>query len=383
MSLQISGAGDTSLIRYVNLTINNPTGQPNINASFDQNYERDIIKSPNNYLLSVVSATVTMQNTPLFIFPVETNQAAAAGQLGTMKVGVCYNMDPSNIANGTYEAVFNQMQNLIWIPQEMGLSPSVQSSTGPMTVTPYYYVYSYEWFVNLVNTAMQTAWAAAGSPGGVGKYPVFSFDETTKLFSWNLPVDFMDAAGPTYGWSVCWNEDFDNILNNFNVIDNGGSRPWIYPNGIFILEDVKTRPNHLVSTNMIVAQDYATTDNFNSAQRLVILTNSIPTAVEYFPATYAQSLNGNTAQLSSTRNILVDIPLDFDNNITFQRSTLVYSPREKQYADLQTSAPIRRISVQAQWVDRQNQFYDIPIRKSDVVTVRLMFIHKSLFMKMV
>ncbi len=363
---------EQTLIRYFNMTLNNPLGNPNVFARLDENLDRNIVQNASNFLLAVDSATVTLQNIPLFIMPMQLNQAAAAGQLSSMKVGVCHNMSSSDIANSVIATVVNDMTNLIWIPREMGTQPLAQPATGTQAISPYYYCYSYEHLVDMINTAMNTSWVAAGSPGGAGKVPLFSYDATTNLFKWTVPTAFATDGGSATGWTVCWNLDFDNLFNNFDVIDNGGSRPDLYPTGLFILETVESALTNTVSANIELNQDYPTTDNFNSAQRLVISTDSLPTAFEYFPPSYGQGV------VSNTRRILVDIPLDFDNQVTTQRSTFAYDPHQFRWCDLQSSLELRRISVNLQWVDKLNNFYDIPIRQSDVATVRLVLRHKSL-----
>jgi hypothetical protein len=361
---------ETALVRYFNMTLNNPAGEVNKYARLDQNLDRSIVNNAANYLLAVDSATVTLQNIPLFIMPMELNQAAAAGQISTIQVGVCQNMSSSDIANSNVTSVVKYLTSVIWIPRELGLKPVAQPATGTPAITPYYYCYSYEHLVDMINTAMNTSWTMAGSPGA--SPPVFSYDATTNLFAWTSPTAFLTDGGSATGWSVCWNLAYDNIWNNFDAIDNGGSRLDLYSNGVFILETVDSRLTNTVSSNLVLTQDYPTTDNFNSAQRLVITTQSIPTAFEYFPPVYGQG------SITNTHRILVDIPLDFDNQVTFQRSTFSYDPNQYRWCDLQSTEPLRRISVNIQWVDKLNKFYDIPIKEADVCTVRLVLRHKSL-----
>lgn len=359
------------LIRHVNLTINNPEGAVNKCADTDITYDYPIMNNCGEHMCAVVNFALPMQNLPLFIFPVEPNQANINQSI--LQVGVCHNMEPGNIASGNIEPASFQtrtLTNLTWIPQEMGLVKPVQNQERQV-ITPYYYCYSFEHFVNLTNTAVQTAWDTAGNPGGAsGNYtnaPKFSYDDSLKTFYWTLPSEFTGNAVSSTGWSVCWNEDFDNLVNNFNTIENGN---------VFILEDVKSaETNTNVSGNIVLYQDYPTTDYFNSAERILVTTTSIPIAEDLFPGP-----TGQYQGLSSRERILVDVNLDFDNNITAQRSILKFVAKTEllQMNDCISTLPLQRISVKFRWVDSLNNVYDIPVSKGETVTCKIGFYNKKL-----
>ncbi len=366
-SRQATNISAQPLIRNVNVTINNPTGVINRIVNCDISYDRNILQCSSDNFCAVDSFSLPLQGLPLFIFPIQANQANPA--LSTLAVGVCENLSQVQIAAGTSAAVTSTLTSLLWIPQHMGLVAPTQSNA-TQVISPYYYCFSYEHFVNLVNTAVTTAWTAQSTPGGAGKCPVFSYNSTTHTFGWSLDTAFTDDVSSATGYSVCWNEAFDNLVNNFNTIDNSAS----YSGGFYILENVNSRLSNVSSTTITLTQDYPTTDSFNSAQRIVILTSSIPTVPEFFAAPYAQ----NTTGLSNEERILVDVNLDFDNNVGAQRSVLVYQPSIKQWADMESSLPLRRITMRIMWADSLNNFYDIPLTASDTVTVKLGFRSKLL-----
>ena len=357
------------LIRYVNVTINNPTGQSNKIANFDFTYDRNILQVCGEHLCGVVSFSLPLQNLPLFIFPIVADQANP--NLSTLQVGVCHNIPAATIAAGTSSALVGNLTSLIWQPQELGLGVPVQDRE-VQVVSPYHYCYAYEHFVNLVNVAVKKSWIQQGNIGGPGNWPQFSYQSDQHTFAWSVPETLAaNVSGGAPGWSVCWNEGFDNLVNNFNTINNGL--------GAFILEDTLSAETNTVSTasgNVVfLEQDYPTTDAFNSAQRIICLTSSIPVAADYFAAPYGQY--GGTG-LSNTEKVLVDISLDFDNNVGAQRSTLVYNPNLYQLSDLESTLPLNRVSLKFQWADSLNNFYDIPVKQGEVISVKLGFFNKKL-----
>jgi hypothetical protein len=359
------------LIRYVNCTINNPLGTANQTATFDVTYDRSILNNAGDNLCGVVSFSLPLQNLPLFIFPVTANNANP--NYSTLQVGVCHNVSAANIAAGTAQVFSGNLTNLIWQTQELGLAVPVQDSTLPKS-DPYYYCYSYEHFVNLVNVAVQASWVNQSNPGappasGFGKCPKFSYDDAKFTFRWDLPTAFASnvAHGASDGWTVCWNEPFDNLVNNFNAINDGS--------GHYILEDTLSALTNTVSGNILLNQDYPTTDAFNSAQRILCLTSSIPIAADYFAAPYAQN---NMGGLSNTEKVLVDVSLDFDNNVGAQRSVFVYNPQIYQISDMESTLPLTRISLKFVWMDSLNERHEIPLKQSDTILVKLGFFSKKL-----
>lgn len=369
------------MIRYVNVTMNNPQGLPSQTAQFDNQYDRNILTSCQDNLMAVVNFSLPLQNLPLFIFPVVPGQTDP--NLSTLVVGICQNATQSNIDAGISAPVVNFPQTLEWVPANLTVPVPSQVGQTVQNLTPYYWGYSYQHFVNLVNTAIQAAWAAANTAEGVtiGLCPIFAYDAALHTFSWILSTTFTDdATGSPPGWSVFWNQAFDSLVNNFNTIENSPD--------FFILENVKSRLTNLgsalilptgytSSTTITLAQDFTTLDNFNTAERILIISTSIPVVPDFFASNYIQNQN-NGGALSNFERVMVDTTLDFDANVGAQRSTFVYNPALYQYADLQSSLPLTRISLRCVWMDSLGNFNDIPIMKGDVATVKLGFYSKKL-----
>jgi hypothetical protein len=356
------------MVRYVNCTINNLTGAANRYAIFDVQYDRNIIGNAGEFLMSMVSFSLPLQNLPLFIFPVVPNQSNP--NLSTIQVGIAPNIPSANIANNTAAPAFSgNLVPLIWQTQELGLVTPVQNGAAQV-VDPYYWMYSYEHFVNLTNVAVEKAFVNMGNISGAGNFPVFSYTNTTNTFSWSIPTALAgNTFGGAAGYTVVWNTAFDNLVNNFNTINDG-----LNPN-TFYLEDTLSAVDKTVGGNIVLAQDYPTTDSFNSVQRILCLSESIPVALDYFAAPSGQQ--GLTG-LSNTERIVVDVSLDFDSNPGAQRSTYVYEPKIYQLSDLESTLPLSRISLHFMWSDALNNLYEIPLKSSDVVNAKIGFYKKSM-----
>lgn len=351
------------LTRYVNVVIDNCDNNPVKIAEFSHTYNGAVLPKASDYMVAVPSFTLPLQNLPLFIMPIQANQANS--NLSTMSVGVCHNMAPADIAAGLATPILGEDQTfLLWEPQEMGLG--VPSQSRPVQIiTDYYFGYSFEHFVNMTNTAMATSFAAAGSPGGAAYVPIFSYDEVSHTFAWTLDTTFIDAPGPiAYGWTVITNKAFDDVMNSFLTIENGDK---------FLLEDTKSQLTHTDGNIVTLTQDFPSSDYFNSISRVLLLTNNIPIVQDLFP-----SAVGVFQGLSAKQSVLADVSLDFDNDVGQARSNFVYSPSAWQWSDLQGELPLRTISVRFVWIDSLGNSHQVPVSDGDSLTVKLAFYHKDL-----
>lgn len=358
------------MTRYVNIAIQNPNGNVNQMAEYDATMNGDILPKGEDYMVAVPSFSLPLQNLPLFIFPIEPNQATATKS--TLQIGVCKNMTQAQVNAGTTQTLSDLGGNLVpltWVPQTMGISLPVQNES-KQVISPAHYCYSFEHFANLVNTAVSAAWTAASTPGGAGKAPVFAYSEVSHTFAWQLDDAFVDAVTGTAtdGWTVCWNTEFDNLLNNFNTIES--------TQGLFLLENQLSRLTNTAGTTVFLPQDYPTTDYFNSVERIVCVTDSIPIVQDYMPANTSQPQG-----ISAKQSILCDVSLDFDNDPGAQRSTLVYNPPQWLWSDIKSPLPLRTINLRFLWLDSRNNAYPIYVSKTDTITVKLAFYHKSMLIR--
>ncbi len=378
--------------RYVNITIANPVtdalvnGQPNRLAVTDQTFNESIINDPSLYDCAITTFQCPLQSIPLFVFPIVPGQSNP--NLSTMIIGVCQNVDPSSIPNVVTPV--NYSENLIWVPQTYGLPAPSQTSATTQIVTPYHYCYSYEYFiVQSLNVALFTSWTAAGGAGvfGAGTCPYFTYSSETGLISCVMRQKFANTASAGWGWSICWNQALDNFMSNFNTVQSGD---------YFILQNQdavtttdaysydtsnvaeggnysQNTPAYTKSTALttyIYTQEYSTSDYLNSVRRIVVTTGSIPIIGEYFPQP-----NNEYSGTINRIHVLADVIVETAKPGS-QRQVFVYKPQIYQMIAMNSTAPLRNISLRFQWVDQQNIFRDIYLSGNDCITAKLGFFPK-------
>ena len=355
---------------YLNVTMDNGGSTENVPARTFINYDQNLIPKATDFYCAVVKFEIPLQSLPLFIMPIQPNQVNP--NLTTLQVGIC---EVTPTLPGNNPPLTPQfMQPVIWETQNYNIPVPIQDQPFQV-VTPYYYDYSYEHFVYLINKALNAAWVAGGSLGAV---PYFFYDVDTKIINLIMPQSFQTAGGGL-GWTVCVNQNLNYYMQSFDFhkVNIAGTSRFEIATGELATNRTYWAPppygNNTASTYLI-QQEYPSNDYINSVRKIILITNNIPVRKEYFPAP-------NVAQsgLTSFLGIMSDFNLDNNNIAGAQRSTAIYSANLYNLIDLVTEIPIRQIDLQIFWADNKNNLYPVTLGPNDVANIKLGFFSKSLF----
>lgn len=162
---------------YYNVTIRHsdaadPTN-PNIPviASFEEERVQPIIDNPNDYYLTITRFTVPGGEIPIFLFPIQpfpnTNP-----NLSNLSVTLEYNGDI-------------QQQFLIYDPRNNVINPppAPTANNPEWARTEYYYVFTYDHMIQMINDALKTAFGNLAAPPLASVAPYFCYDSKTQLIS--------------------------------------------------------------------------------------------------------------------------------------------------------------------------------------------------------
>lgn len=386
-------------------------------AKFDDNRSQSLMDNPSDYFLSVIRFSIDASVIPLFICPIVLNQPDP--NLTPFVVSFMYN-------NILYS------QNVIYVPDDNSSPPPI---TVPQNTTSsfYYYVYFYSSFINMVNTALTTAFAklttAVPSLSSVPP-PYYIYDTSTQLISLIVPNIVIAGvnlfltqysangtpalpqnSGTIYMFLNLQLFSFFDGIEAYNYISPSSVSTPIYPDFLMIFRDLKnnyyyppqnvsnypitnqtlTSISTLDTTNtaytdsytvqphwFIFTQQYHIVSSWDSLSSIVFITQSIPVQKEYIP-TLPFNNNGNIVG-SSNRSILAD----FVPELTLageQRERFVYTANVFRLISLNSQIPLYKIDLQLFWTDRLQNLYPMRINYSQVDTIKLMFIKKELVYK--
>ena len=233
----------------------------------------------------------------------------------------------------------------------------------------YYYVYEYQHFLDMVNTALASAHAALATKPVGSLEPFFTYDQTGRFRLYG-EQDYYDTNQATpievlvspeiwrvmpfmeYNTNTATNNEFWQIL----IKDNKNNR-----DEIDMVEYYYTRQEADGSAYM------------NPVQKIIFTTNSIPIRSTYTAINNANTLNSN----SNTFPILSDYVID-DLQGLDHRKQLVFEARDyNRKIDLLGNTSIYNISISIYWLDYRNRLRLVRVPNNDFANIKLLFMQKT------
>jgi len=195
----VGGSADADYV-YYNATVINNNVRTDLSSDDPPIYFQDtrvtpIIKDTSKYVVSVDNFTINggQKDLPIFIPQIVVGDDI---NLTIYNVSFGFQSKGTSTATGTNTTTatktFLATIPITWIPENQAAYTVVPTSASPrQQETDYYYCYTYDHWVNLMNNALTAAWRdvkyKAEAVLGAGTFhvlcPYFTFDQTTGLFS--------------------------------------------------------------------------------------------------------------------------------------------------------------------------------------------------------
>lgn len=392
-----------SEVNFTNTPDQPSTGKFNTICRYNVTKDQPILNNCSEYYASVLRFDIPLQNIPLYIMPIVPNTVVPE----IFPVGQP-NLTPLIIGIKLGNVPFSQ--NLKYVNFN-SLSPPLQNQL-TQVITPYYFCYSFQILIDMINTALAACHANFFSSNPTVLPPFLYLDPATSLL--NLVVDILyTGLSPPYPYPVIYmNTLMFNYLSSFSNIYIGENQPNgmdyilklfnfgpypIYPtnNQVYNYNYTTTIPsntdppvsystggiytyNYDVSNPSIIpiyyryTQEYSSLEYWYSLRRILLTTNSIPISKQY---TNTQ----NNQSSASSVPILTDfnVPIEY---IGSPRSIAFYLP-ESQYRliDMISHTPLRTIDLNVSWVDTNGNIYDLFIPYGQQASVKIGFFKKNLY----
>ena len=381
---------------YYNILIpHNPTSStgglpPNL-ATFEENRVQPILDKPSDYYLAVTRFLVPGGTIPIFIFRVNPYPNTDINQ-GIYSVTLSWN---GNDVQQYVEYQTNASNNTSYNVPFAQIPPALSSSNPNQTLSNYYYVFSYQEMLDMVNTAISNALYTLintyGAPSDAVA-PYFIYNPQTQLFSLISQIKYFDEATANGGLgnlptiSLYVNLPLFRLFDGIEVISEG----YNVTNNKYIRYVIKNNNNNFYFGNSNAApttypylyyqmsQEYPTIVNWNSLQSIVFTSVSLPSRSEYIPGTtsagsvgLSQSGNNNFRQIITDFQVLQDLGGS-------ARTVIQYFPQSPyRYVDLLSNDPLRKLDITVWWSDTDNNLYPVTVPTGGVVTIKMLFIKKS------
>jgi len=390
---------DTDRI-YFNIVIpfSDRYGNGQTPAYYQQQLDEAIVNKPKDYYLSIVRFQIPTQTIPILIpqvlnyntspQPLNSNVAIPNTNPNILRYSVTLSWGNPATPGAT---VYSEQTFVTFIPYNTKnpQPPNLSAQNPAPTITPYYYIFRYTDFLEMVNNALASAFTNLAGltvlPVG-SRAPYLIFDPATELISLiaqtahynqnlgggspspinrisiffnNYLSDLLDGLSYTYNPQTAFGRDY--MLNVYNQFNNFYNPPFLAP----------TIPPEYFS----MTQDYRTLVNWNSFKSLQIVSNLLPVRQEIIPRPIDGINNGRV----NTQGILKDfIPLVELGPEA--RTTVQYSLNGPyQLIDLYGEVPITKIDMQVYWTDQYENQYPLYIDTNQTLTLKMVFIKKASF----
>ena|SRR5208337_1647056 len=364
--------------------------------NYDVTRDIPILDKASDYYASVLRFAIPLNAVPIMVMNIIPNQPNI--NLTPFIVGI------------TYLGV-NYSVNLIYFNRsDSPLQYTPVQNQPEQVITPYYYVNTFEQFIDMINYGYAEVWLLSGLsavfPSYIPPYFVYNYSGTLQLV---IPDCFVRVVSPLstipelylnlmleefmpafeyffHGTNQPNGRDLSFLLNRNQGYTGASLQPILsavtpyYPLGITPPPASPYAPPTGL-TGPVVSTDYwQITGEYNvyplwvSLRKIVLVSNTMPIRQEGIP-----SANPSNPGLASGLPIFAD----FVPNIDLagdSRSIAFYNPSAQyKLVDLMSDLPLQKIDIQVFWQDKNENLYPIQLTPEQTVSIKIGFFRKNLY----
>lgn len=362
---------------YYNIIIphDNTYGSSPTLAIFDEQRVEALIDNPEDWYLSIIRFTVPGSQIPIMIVPIQSGSGQTDPNLTTMSVTLTY-------------STFNYQQFLEYVPTNTTISTPAPPSSNPpsyrQTQSPYYYIYVYQEFVNLINTAFNQAFTTlkTANPGITPtEAPYVIYDATTQLMSIIVPTNYVGVI------DIWMNTPLQNYLTAIEKIFYGYDQPNGKDYKLNLVNNqnnayYKQLPNSgppAAANYYEFKQEYNVLQYLNSFRNLVFTSTLMPINNEYLPSLNALITPNQGSGLVNFIPILTDFTplLQYAGDA---RSILqYYAQGPYRLVNLKGNCALRKIDLQIYWSDTYNNLHPVYISTNQQASIKILFVRRTVY----
>jgi len=399
-------------IVYLNVdVINNRTVDLGLGTDpsirFSETRDTPIINDASKYYFSIIRFQMNGagRDLPIFVPQVQIGQTDPDLTVysTTLKATVAYDIPTVGVRtfNSTKRVFIN------YVPESVSAPTPQPPMTRQDLNSKYYFVYTFQHWVNLVNTALTTAmaqiqtdfqtfWTAEGGAGTAPtlttKVPYLQYEPSEKLFSFYADSYGFGGADRTSASSATDNENFQLFLNsnlfglvsNFSNVYLGQDQILGQDNEILFQNKLGKNLYTYDSTDYYICkQDYESISSLWSPIASIVFTTTLLPILPEQVGTPVKFGEGNIqvpfSSPSAFQPIITDISLPLDSPADY-RGLVQYNPSGEYRLTSMTSSrqEVRNIDVQVYWKNRlDGELYPITMFNLSSVSIKMMFRKKS------
>jgi len=367
----------------------NPANSPVL--IFNEQRQNAIINNTGDYYLSIVRFQVDTTSLPILV-PIIQDYGQQLPGIPTNSKTI-YSV--TILDNTTIPATPHQVY-IDWLPQIQNVDvpePSPPSASSPLQAeSEWYFCYNFEWFVNLVNTALNQALTDAGIPPTPPIPPATLYN--IALLGWNttsnsasLYLDQANFGGANPNYSLYFNQALFTLFSSF---------PATYYGSVGVTDGLNYNINvpNTQGLNSIylpiiapptqtpciqINQEWDTTSLWTPISSIVFTSATFPIIPNRLspPQAFTNGVLVNLNPNSNNSNF-AQVITDIITGDLCYKPTLIYEPTaEYRLIDMVGNTPLTNINIQVFWKSKLGNFVPFRIATGNSCTMKLLFTKKS------
>lgn len=357
--------------------LNNTNQKPPV-AYYNETRSSPIIYDPYKYDLVVARWQLDTNYLPIFIPMIQTN---------------------SNDPNETIYSITLQWGVYVGAPAYVSFLP--QNKVAPVPLPPssttnklqdnsngYYDIYTYQYWIYLVNQCFQTAYdnlvavAIGALPSAYA--PVMTFDTLNNIAIINADVDGYDLnAG---GIKIFFNQAMGQLFSSFpfyiESFNDTYNRNFLIQTNVFSVANIADYPptGTTLFSAYQVFQEFSTISAWNPIISIALASNTLP-IVPNNEGVPSVIINGVNQQQSGNNNIQSQIITDFATDGIY-KPIITYIPSgEYRRVSLVGDKPLSNIDISVYYKDRQGRLNPVLLPAGCSISIKFLFEKKSEYLK--
>jgi hypothetical protein len=381
-------------IYYSMNLINNDTANPvpPVRFKYDEVRNNPYLYAPENYFMSIVRFHIQTPTLPVFIPQIVTGQSNV--NLTPYIVSLTY------VYNST---TYTGNANIIYQPTDLTQTPPTDFVSPGATVSdltaPYYYIYTYTAWVNMINTAFTSAYNSlktqvntAGGSLPSAYAPFMSIDPvnlTCAISADNAGYSTTLSGGTVSGnptpIKIYFNTPLWTLYNNFQWIYQGTNAPNdldaqlvcynAYNTNLFTITVNSTTTYSAIQ----VYQEGTTASLLNPVESIVFTTSILPVQMEQvgIPLIFNSQNAYNIGLNANVSPVITDFQVPF-SALNSYKPDIQYTPSgEYRLIDLNGTSPYQNINIDVKWKDIYGVFHDFYLGSGCSASMKIMFRRKD------
>lgn len=373
---------DASQLYYTIQLKNNNTGYdtsgnltstvPAVPITFQETRSNPYLNKAGDYYMSVLSFDIDTEALPVFI---------CDPLVGTYEN---VNVTPYQVTISDNEGNYNT-QLVIWEPQDKSAAIPPLPIPSNYNDYPYYYAYTYEWFINLVNNALATASSNSG---------FFNIPPFITLVNGLLTLTVSDGDYANTGISIYFNRQLYYLFSSFSAIQIGN--PSGFPlnrefqlciqtnptgnNTSKIYTNITQVPPTTYTIGIQLQAEYSPFPFWNPVDSIVFTVQQLTTVPELIAKPVSIGVDtSNTGTNADTYYILTDFATPLSSGTEYHPN-ISYEPQaEFRLTELYGEEQLSSLNFTLLWKDKFGALHPLTLEAGGTAYIKILFRKKTFY----